>query len=601
MRNPLKHAALTLLAALIGGPAPALAQAPVLGGGGDQSVGDVEYCQDGECVVIGKKRKKALASEPETHVFVPGKIPRRPNSNRKAKKYYFDNLQEAIDRVAHNGTVYIHPGVHSIDTITIDGPPRTIHLRAEERDVGRAYLQTTSQKCFTINPDFADDPARNNPMVSFLDISIIANANPPETSSFGFSADGTTPACIDSSRVELHLNRVEINTNGDSVALRVRNKKAKIAQSRFMSSRLQIDPPENVSAKDITLKPPAPASAPSVGIDVANLAELELIAGGRNGSVIAGFHTGVDARGQVKLNETTFKNNRVGVRLRQIDDMMMSMVEDGDTAQPAPEPAPASSATENADTAEDDPAVIMIRDSEFLLAESDAAAGVTSIGVAVDEDYNRALVLNNVEFIDFFNVSEGGDGADVSINDSFGGDRAPEEQLIKPRGRARTGYASANGGVGLLGTSFQTPPIITGGAFRYLAIGADLSSTADFVETEFQQNNIAMRLDYKGGGFFGAGDVSFALDGLKFDGNKVSLDLDFDNAGELIFSNVVLAPSPLEKIRRRKGETFIPGRNKINAPVIRNRRARYPLTCEGDPKSALYAALNKLYVCRIGK
>ena len=592
MRQIVRKWLLALSAAGLASSSPVFAQSPVLGGG-DQSVGDVEYCQDGECVVIGKKRKKRKASEPETHVFPPGGIPRKEN-NRKVKKYFYDNLQEAIDRVSHNGVVKVHPGVHDIGTVTIDGPPRTITIKAIETSVGRAYLQSPSQKCIVIDPDFSDDPARTHPIVTMQNVSIIANAAAPEASFTTFSAD-SAPACVDSSRVELYLDRVEINTNGDGVALRVRNKKAKIAQSRLMSSRLQIEPPKNV-ADERSLKPPAPAAG--IGIDVANLAELELIGGGRNGSTIAGFETGVEARGRVVLSDASFKNNRVGVRLRQIDDMMMSMASDTTDAASQADTFFAENETDEAalseeitvDNAADNPSAVMIRDSEILLAESDAAAGVQSIGVAVDDDYNLALVLNNVEIIDIFNVNEGADNNTPN---------ASEERLIATRGRARAGYASPNGGIGLLGGGFQAPPIISGGGFRHLAIGADVSSSTDFVGAEFQQNNTALVLNYKGNGPFAADGILFALDDVKFDGNKYSLDLEFEDTGELLFSNVVLAPSPLEKIRRRKGETFIPGRNEINAPIIRNRRARYPLTCDGDAKSDLYKALTKRYICKI--
>ena len=338
------------IASLIVASVASAQSAPVIGSG--PSVPDVEHCRDGQCAVIGKPKPKSYKRYPETHLFPAGEIPRKPNG-KKAHPYYYDDIENAIDRVESGGIVFAHPGEHVFQSVELRGRPKSVTIKGAEPDIGVPILKPLSGRCFAIAPDYSDDPVLANAKIRFEAIVI---APLP-----GQKGD----VCIDSSRLTLEMQSVRMLMGAHAgTAIKIHNKVATIGDTEISTTTLASAIDQSAFSFE--------RSSDSVGIDVSGYASMKLSGRGATGLTLAGFDTAIKAAGPVEINDAAIADVVSGIRLLRSNTLGVKQTEK----------------------------LSSIKNSFVALSgELDGADGRKAIGVDIPQDYDGDVLLDGF-FVD---------------------------------------------------------------------------------------------------------------------------------------------------------------------------------------------------------
>ena len=150
-----------------------------------------KYCPEGNCLEIGKKPKKAVKLYREVHVIDEDEIPRRADWEG-ALYLPQSRLQDAMERLADGGTIYLHKGEYDYNALSWR---RRASFNIEAWSGDRVMLRPRAQ-CLFIDPVF--HPRKDEPVITLKNLIIAPQSLLGES-------------CIETEHAKLSLNNVEID------------------------------------------------------------------------------------------------------------------------------------------------------------------------------------------------------------------------------------------------------------------------------------------------------------------------------------------------------------------------------------------------------
>lgn len=271
------------------------------------------YCPGGVCRAIGPEPESEPDRYEEVHVL-KNELIARPNGKKNPNHFPLEKLKEAVNRVAHNGTLYLHEGVYDFDYIEINRR-ETIKIAAYTNEFGaeEVVLQPTGA-CLIVNPRFVEDG--DAPHVTIQGVKIR-----PKTLEHD--------ACIDARASHIHLFGVEIDLSSvnDKTAVNMRSGALQVAGATIVGSggaafkntgirahagasvNTGVPTPICTSAvKDENKRRSDNASKYNTDPTPLSAGEIRGVCGVR----FFGLKHGVDLEGLTKLSDVFFKNNQIG-------------------------------------------------------------------------------------------------------------------------------------------------------------------------------------------------------------------------------------------------------------------------------------------------